>query len=69
MAKGGSRTTVNLLRISGLLFGTAGIFHVLRYFTRLEFRVGGFELTPLGSLWIGLLLLFLSFSCFRSSRN
>ncbi len=70
MAKGGGgRAATNLLRISGLLFGIGGSFHVLRYFTRFEFRVGGFELTYLGSLVIGSLLLFLSAACFLNSRD
>jgi len=68
MGKGSGKSATNLLRISGILFGIAGSFHVVRYFTALEFRVGGFELTPLGSLIIGLCLLLLSVSCFRASR-
>ena len=67
MAKGGKSST-NLLRLSGILFGIAGSFHVVRYFRHWEFRVGGFELTFLGSLVIGVFLLFLSVACFRSSK-
>jgi len=68
MAKGGGKSSTNLLRLSGILYGIIGFFHVSRYFTHWEFRVGGLELTALGSLIIGVLLLLLSFACFKSSR-
>ena len=68
MAKGGGKSTTNLLRLSGILFGIAGTFHIVRYFTRWEFRVGALELTALGSLIIGVLLAMLSITCFRNSN-
>ncbi|MBI4353564.1 MAG: hypothetical protein HY593_06550 [Candidatus Omnitrophica bacterium] len=68
MAKGGGKAAGNLLRLSGLIFSVAGSFHVLRYFFKWEFRVGGLELTPLGSLIVGCLLLFLAFNCFVASK-
>jgi|GEM_PF-1184578 len=71
MAKSGgkSKDAVNLLRISGILFGCAGLFHALRYFRHWEFRVGGFELTEMGSLIAGILLIALSISCFNASKK
>ena len=69
MAKGISKTAVNLLRVSGILFGLVGAFHVLRYFLKIELKVGGFEITTLGSLILGTLLLFLSLACFLNSKK
>ncbi len=69
MAKGGSTATNNLLRLSGLIFACVGSFHVLRYFFKWQFRVGGFELTYLGSLIVGIFLLSLSAACFMNSRK
>ena len=71
MAKksGANRSTANLLRTSGILFLAVGSFHTLRYFFHFEFRVAGFELTYLGNLVAGLLLLWLSVSCFLESRG
>jgi uncharacterized protein YjeT (DUF2065 family) len=65
---GGSHATNNLLRTSGILFLIIGAFHTLRYFLHFEFRVAGFELTYLGSLVVGILLLWLAISCFIQSR-
>lgn len=70
MAKSGSnRTITNLLRVSGLLFAFIGLFHVLRYFFQLELRVAGFEVTYLGSLIVGIFLIWLSIACFTNSRK
>ena len=69
MAKSMSSTTRNLLRLSGMIFAVVGSFHVGRYFTKWEFKVGGFELTLLGSLILGALALFLSFSCFMDAKK
>ncbi len=66
---GGGKNTTNLLRISGILFLIVGSFHVLRYFKEWELKVAGFELTTLGSLIIGCLLLLLSLACFWNSRK
>ena len=66
---GGGKNTTNLLRLSGMIFLGIGLFHVLRYFKEWEFRVAGFELTYLGSLILGGLLLLLSAGCFLNSRN
>ncbi|MBI3315564.1 MAG: hypothetical protein HYZ87_01130 [Candidatus Omnitrophica bacterium] len=65
---GGGRATSNLLRLSGLIFFLVGAFHVLRYFLQIEFKVGTLEITYLGSLVIGCLLLALSVACFTNSR-
>ena len=69
MAKGVSTATSNLLRLSGLIFACVGSFHTLRYFFKWEFRVAGFELTYLGSLIVGCMLLSLSAACFMNSRK
>ena len=69
MAKGGKQSSTNLLRLSGLIFGLVGSLHVIRYFAKWELRVGGFELTYLGSLIIGSLLFLLSVACFSNSRK
>ncbi len=69
MAKGGGKNGGNLLRLSGLLFAIGGSFHVLRYFKGWEFKVGGFELTLIGSLIVGSLLLLLSAACFANSKG
>lgn len=69
MAKGGKQSSKNLLRLSGIFFTFAGGFHVTRYFTKWEFRVANFELTPLGSLIIGVIILMLAFACFKDSRD
>ncbi|MBI3251850.1 MAG: hypothetical protein HYZ52_00825 [Candidatus Omnitrophica bacterium] len=69
MAKSGGRTTTNLLRLSGMIYAAVGSFHVLRYFKGWEFRIGSFELTPLGSLLLGVFILSLSFACFSQSRR
>ena len=66
--KGGSATT-NLLRLSGMIFAVVGSFHVSRYFTKWDFKVGSFELTPLGSLIIGTLVLLLSIACFVNAKK
>lgn len=68
MAKGGGKTSTNLLRLSGILYGLAGTVHVSRYFLGFEFRIAGFELTLLGSLVAGCLLLLLSLVCFSNSK-
>ena len=68
MAKSGGKSTTNLLRISGIIFGIMGVLHISRYFTHWEFRVGGFELTYLGSLIIGVLVFLLSIACFKESK-
>ena len=68
MAKS-AKNSKNLLRLSGIFFTIAGGFHVTRYFTKWEFRVGNFEVTPLGSLIVGVILLLLAFACFRDSRD
>lgn len=60
---------MNLLRLSGMIFAVVGSFHVARYFTKWEFKVGGFELTPMGSLIIGSLVLLLSISCFANAKK
>lgn len=70
MAKGTSgKSTTNLLRISGIIFGIGGSLHLLRYLTKEQFILARFNLTYFGSLVIGALLLFLSFSCFWNSRK
>ena len=69
MAKGSRKNSKNLLRLSGIFFTLAGGFHVTRYFTKWEFRVGNFELTPLGSLIIGIVLLMLAFACFTDAKD
>ncbi len=66
MAKG-QKATQNLLRVAGILFSIAGVFHVLRYFYRWTFRVEIFELTYLGSLILGLFLILLAAACFKES--
>ena len=68
MAKGSAKSTTNLLRLSGILYGTAGLFHIARYFTHWQFRVGLLELTLTGSLIIGILLALLSIACFNHSK-
>ena len=65
MAKsaGGSKS---LLKISGIWFGFIGLYHVVRYFgVSLKFV----ELTRLGSLFYGVLVLLLSLACFLNSRK
>ena len=70
MAKNsGGKNTASLLRLSGIVFLIIGSFHVLRYFKGWEFKVAGFELTLLGSLILGGLLLLLSAACFWDSRK
>lgn len=70
MAKAsGGKSTTNLLRISGIIFGIGGSLHLLRYLTKDQFVLARFNLTYFGSLVVGGLLLFLSFSCFWNSRN
>lgn len=65
MAKGGGgKVTVNLLRVSGMVFAGIGAFHVLRYFG----IVRDFDFTLTGSLIVGGLLLLLSFACFNASK-
>ncbi len=68
MAKS-AKNSKNLLRLSGIFFTIAGGFHVTRYFTKWEFIVGKLEVTPLGSLIVGVILLLLAFACFRDSRD
>ncbi len=70
MAKsGGGKSSNNLLRLSGIIFGIAGVFHALRYLTKGELNVVKFELTYLGSLFAGILLLLLSWACFQTSKR
>ena len=70
MAKGASgKSSTNLLRISGIIFGIGGTLHLLRYVTKDQFILARFQLTYFGSLVVGALLLFLSFSCFWNSRK
>ena len=52
-----------------MIFAVVGSFHVARYFTKWDFKVGGFELTPLGSLIIGTLVLLLSIACFVNAKK
>ena len=52
-----------------MIFGLVGVFHISRYFLKMELRIGGFELTYLGSLILGGLLLLLSASCFINARK
>ena len=66
---GGGKSTTNLLRLSGLIFAVVGTLHVLRYFLKVELKIGGFELTYLGSLIIGGLLLLLSAACFMNAKK
>lgn len=68
MAKGSGATT-NLLRLSGIIFGIGGSLHLLRYLTKDEFVLAKFHLTYLGSLFIGLLLVALSLSCFYNAKR
>ena len=68
MAKGGGKSSANLLRLSGIIFGIVGSFYIARYFGKWFFRIGSFELTYLGSLMIGALLVLLSIACFRNSK-
>ena len=68
MAKGGSTSKTNLLRLSGIIFGIMGSLHIARYFGWWLLRIGSFELTYLGSLFIGVLLVMLSVACFRNSK-
>jgi hypothetical protein len=65
---GGNRASTNLLRLSGLIFFFVGAFHVLRYFLQIELKVGNLEITYLGSLVLGGLILLLSAACFMNSR-
>ena len=69
MAKGGMKASTNLLRLSGIIFFLVGAFHVARYFLKIEMKIGGFEITHLGSLMLGALLLFLSVMCFWNARK
>ena len=70
MAKAsGGKSATNLLRISGILFGTGGSLHLLRYLTKDEFVLAKFHLTYLGSLIIGLILVALSLACFYNSKK
>jgi hypothetical protein len=68
VAKKSGKNAANLLRLSGLLYGLIGTFHVLRYFKGWDFKIGSFELTFFGSLIVGILLLFLSLACFVNSK-
>ncbi len=68
-SKGGARSSTNLLRLSGIIFFIVGWFHVARYFLKIEMRIAGFELTILGSLILGVMLLFLSGACFWNARK
>ena len=68
MAKS-AKNSKNLLRLSGIFFTIAGGFHITRYFTKWEFMVGKFEVTPLGSLIVGIVMLMLAFACFKDSRD
>lgn len=68
-SKAGGKEAANLLRLSGIIFGIVGIFHVLRYFAHWDFRVGGFELTYIGSLVVGALILWLSVACFLNAGS
>ena len=68
MAKS-AKNSKNLLRLSGIFFAIAGGFHVTRYFTKWEFMVGKIEVTPLGSLIIGIVMGLLAFACFKDSRD
>ncbi len=68
MAKSGGSST-NLLRLSGIIFAVVGSFHIARYFTKWELKIGSFELTPLGSLIIGVLILFLCVACFTNAKK
>ena len=69
MAKGGGSNTAALLNLCGIIFFLAGVFHALRYFMKFEFKIGGFELTYLGSLVIGAFALLLSFMCFTNAKK
>lgn len=68
MAKS-AKNSRNLLRLSGIFFTIAGGFHITRYFTKWEFVVGKLEVTPLGSLIVGVLILLLAIACFKESRD
>ena len=68
MAKS-AKNSKNLLRLSGIFFTIAGGFHVTRYFTKWEFMVGKLEVTPLGSLIVGIVMWMLAFACFKDSRD
>ena len=65
MAKstGGSK---NLLRISGIIFGFIGLYHVCR---SQGISLHFIELTRQGSLIYGILILLLSAFCFLNSRK
>ena len=69
MAKSSSTGSKNLLRLSGMLYGVAGSFHIGRYFLKFAFRIGDFELTYAGSLVIGVLLALLSVACFMNAKD
>lgn len=70
MAKRSSgKNSITLLRVSGLLFAFTGLMHFWRYYRHWEFRIGSFELTPVGSLIAGILLLFLAGACFWNSKK
>ncbi len=56
----------NILRISGILFGAIGIFHLLR---SQGINIQFVELTRMGSLVYGALILALSVVCFLNSRK
>ena len=68
MAKS-AKNSKNLLRLSCIFFTIAGGFHIMRYFTKWEFIVGKLEVTPLGSLIVGVVMLMLAFACFKDSRD
>ena len=68
MAKS-AKNSKNLLRLSGIFFTIAGGFHITRYFTKWEFMVGKIEVTPLGSLIVGIVMGMLAFACFKDSRD
>ncbi len=68
MAKS-AKNSKNLLRLSGIFFTIAGVFHVTRYFTKWEFMVGKLEVTPLGSLVVGIVMSMLAFACFKDSKD
>ena len=65
MAKGSGKNS-NVLRISGIIFGFIGLYHVLRS-QGIELRF--IELTRMGSLIYGIAILVLSALCFMNSRK
>ena len=59
-------TGKNILRLSGMIFGVVGMYHVLR---SQGISLHFIELTRLGSLIFGICILLLCAACFMGSRK